>query len=77
MSAGLETRRRSMAKAISWRILAAIITACVALAMTHQIEFAAKIGLIDTAVKLLIYFFHERIWNKVNYGRVSTPDYEV
>ena len=77
MPVGLETRRRSLAKAISWRILAAIITACVALAMTHQIEFAAKIGLIDTAVKLFIYFFHERVWNKINYGRVSTPDYEV
>jgi uncharacterized membrane protein len=77
MSPGLETRRRSIAKAISWRILAAIITACVALAMTGQLEFAAKIGLIDTSVKLLIYFFHERIWNKINYGRVPAPDYEV
>jgi uncharacterized membrane protein len=77
MSLGLETRHRSIAKAISWRILAAIITGCVALAMTGQIGFAAKIGLIDTAVKLLIYFFHERVWNKINYGRVSTPDYEV
>jgi uncharacterized membrane protein len=77
MSTGLETRRRSVAKAISWRIFAAIITTCVALAMTGQLEFAAKIGLIDTAVKLLIYFLHERVWNKIDYGRVSTPDYEV
>jgi uncharacterized membrane protein len=72
-----ETRRRSLAKSISWRILAAFITGCVALVMTHQLEFAAKIGIIDTTVKLLIYFLHERVWNKVNYGRVSTPDYEV
>ena len=74
---GFETRRRSLAKAISWRILAAIITACVALALTHELMFAAKIGIIDTTVKLLIYFLHERAWNKVNYGRVSAPDYEV
>lgn len=72
-----ETRRRSFAKSISWRILAAIITGCVALAMTHELAFAAKIGLIDTSVKLLIYFLHERAWNKVNYGRVAAPDYEV
>jgi uncharacterized membrane protein len=74
---GFETRRRSLAKAISWRILAAIITGCVALAMTHQLEFAAKIGLIDTMVKLLIYFLHERAWNKISFGRVPAPDYEV
>jgi uncharacterized membrane protein len=74
---GFETRRRSFAKAISWRILAAIITACVALAMTHQLLFAAKIGLIDTTVKLLLYFLHERAWNKLKYGRVAAPDYEL
>jgi adenylylsulfate kinase len=77
MSPGLETRNRSIVKAISWRIVAALITGCVALAMTRQLEFAAKIGLIDTTVKILLYFFHERIWNKIDYGRVSTPDYEV
>jgi uncharacterized membrane protein len=74
---GFETRRRSLVKALSWRVLAAIITACVALAMTHELAFAAKIGVIDTTVKLLIYFLHERAWNKVNYGRVPAPDYEV
>ena len=76
-TAGLETRRRSLVKAISWRLLAAIITSCVALAMTGEMKFAAKIGAIDTTVKLLIYFLHERAWNKINYGRVSAPDYEV
>ena len=77
MAPAFESRKRSMAKALSWRILAALITACVALALTGQLEFAAKIGAIDTSVKLLIYFLHERIWNKVNYGRVPVPDYEV
>jgi uncharacterized membrane protein len=74
---GFETRRRSMAKSISWRIMAAFITAGVALAMTHQLDFAVKIGAIDTSVKLLVYFVHERVWNKVKFGRVPAPDYEV
>ena len=42
-----------------------------------ELGFAAKIGAIDTSVKLLIYFLHERLWNKVDYGRVPAPDYEV
>ena len=46
--------------------------------MTGKGEFAAKIGLIDTGVKLFIYFMHERVWNRINYGRVPAgPDYEV
>jgi uncharacterized membrane protein len=77
MPAVYETNRRSIAKAVSWRILAAIITACVALALTGELKFAAKIGAIDTLVKLLIYFLHERVWNKVQFGRAPAPDYEV
>ena len=77
MNSSFETRKRSIVKALSWRVLAGVITACVALAMTGQLEFAAKIGLIDTLVKLLIYFLHERVWNRVSYGRIAAPDYEV
>jgi uncharacterized membrane protein len=77
MRSGIETRRRSLAKALSWRIVAAIITTLVVLAMTGRLEFAAKIGLIDTLIKLVIYFVHERTWNKIDYGRLRAPDYEV
>jgi uncharacterized membrane protein len=77
MSTGLDTRRRSIAKSLSWRLLAGIITASVALAMTGEMKFAAEIGVIDTTVKLLIFYLHERVWNKIDYGRVSAPDYEV
>ncbi|HTM46318.1 MAG TPA: DUF2061 domain-containing protein [Polyangiaceae bacterium] len=74
---GFETRRRSVAKSLSWRFFAAIITAFVAYFMTGQIDFAVKIGVTDTLVKLLVYFLHERVWNQINYGKVRAPDYQV
>jgi len=77
MGTTIDLPRRSVAKSISWRIFAGIITACVGLAMTGNMDFAMKIGLIDTSVKLVIYFAHERVWNCIPYGRVKTPDYEV
>lgn len=75
--AGFETKRRSVVKALSWRVLAAVITTSVAFVMTGQLDFAAKVGIIDTAIKLGVYFMHERIWNRIDYGRASAPDYEV
>jgi uncharacterized membrane protein len=72
-----ETKRRSIVKSLSWRLVAAIITTSIAFLMTGQMEFAAKIGLADTVIKLLIYFAHERIWNRIPYGREPAPDYEV
>ena len=78
MAQTYELRRRSIVKSISWRVFAAIITSCVVYVITGKGDFAAKVGLIDTAVKLLIYFLHERVWDKINYGRVPpAPDYEV
>ncbi|HVU52239.1 MAG TPA: DUF2061 domain-containing protein [Polyangia bacterium] len=77
MTRGLETHKRSIAKSISWRILAGIITTCVALALTGKPDFAIKIGLADTLTKLLIYYLHERVWDRISFGRVKAPDYEV
>jgi len=74
---GFETARRSVAKSLSWRLLALIITSSVAFAMTRKLTFAAEIGVIDTAIKLFVYFGHERLWNKIDYGRVKAPDYQV
>ena len=74
----METTRRSVAKAISWRIIATVITTALALGLTGRWEFAATIGLADTTVKFFIYFGHERLWNRFDYGREEKqPEYVI
>ncbi len=74
----METRRRSIVKALSWRVWATLITFFVALAITGETAFALEIGLIDTSAKLFIYFLHERMWLRIKYGRVPDPgDYSI
>lgn len=74
----METTRRSLAKALSWRLLATIITTALVYAFTGQGEFAATIGLADTVLKLAIYFGHERLWNRIPYGREpKQPEYYI
>jgi uncharacterized membrane protein len=72
-----ELKRRSLAKAVSWRMFATIITGTVAFALTGKARFALEIGLIDTVIKLFVYFAHERVWQRIPFGRIETPDYEV
>lgn len=72
----METTRRSVVKALSWRFIATIITTMIVYAITGQREFAAGIGLADTVIKLFIYFGHERLWNRISYGRAENqPEY--
>lgn len=73
----METRRRSLAKALSWRVFATLITMTVAFSLTKEIAFAVEIGLLDTFAKIAIYFAHERIWQRIPYGKLKAPDYEI
>lgn len=65
----MDSQKRSIAKTFSWRIWATIITTLVVLGTTGEIKLAIEISLIDTTTKLFAYFVHERIWNKITFGR--------
>ena len=73
----METRRRSLAKALSWRLFATLITMSVAYLLTGELGFAVEIGALDTLVKIAVYFLHERIWQRIRYGKIDTPDYQI
>jgi uncharacterized membrane protein len=73
----METKRRSLVKALSWRVFATIITGSVVFVLTRKVNFAVEIGLIDTVIKIFVYFAHERVWQRIPYGRVEAPDYQV
>ncbi len=73
----METAQRSFVKALSWRLLATVLTASVVYLMTGQLEFAAKVGLADTSLKFLAYFAHERLWNRIPFGQGERPEYLV
>jgi uncharacterized membrane protein len=62
-------KSRSLLKAITFRVVATISTVAIVFAFTGQIKAALGIGFIDTIVKLAIYYFHERAWNNIDYGR--------
>ena len=72
-----ETHARSIAKAFSWRFIATIITTTIVWILTGEGKFAATVGLLDTTVKLLVYFFHERVWLRIAFGKRKTEDFTI
>ena len=73
----MDTHRRSIAKTISYRILATIVTWLIAWALTGQLSKGIQIGLVDGITKLLGYFLHERAWARIPYGAPKPPEYEI
>ena len=60
---------RSVLKALSWRVVGTLDTLVVSYFLTGEIALATSIASIDFLTKLVLYFFHERIWNKVKWGK--------
>lgn len=60
---------RSVAKALSWRVVGTLDTLVVSYILTDKISLAASIASVDFLTKLILYFFHERIWNKIKWGK--------
>ncbi|GAB7257903.1 DUF2061 domain-containing protein [uncultured Polaribacter sp.] len=60
---------RSVIKALSWRLIGTLDTLLVSYFLTGKIGLATSIASVDFVTKLLLYFFHERIWNKIKWGK--------
>lgn len=73
----MESHRRSLAKALSWRVGGLVVTSGVAWALTGKIQFALTMGLVDSLVKVCAYYVHERVWNRLGFGRPVPADSEL
>lgn len=73
----MESHIRSIFKAVSWRIGGTLVTFAAAWLILGEIEIAAKIGVLDTLVKIGAFYFHERLWNRIHLGKLEQPDYEI
>ncbi|MDX1902902.1 MAG: DUF2061 domain-containing protein [Thermonemataceae bacterium] len=60
-----EFRKRSLAKAVSWRLLGTLDTSIISYLFTDKLKWAASIGGIEVLSKFILFYLHERLWNKI------------
>jgi len=64
----LESRKRHIAKTITWRLIGTIDTVLLAWLISGNPLTGLKIGFAEVITKMILYYFHERTWYKINYG---------
>ncbi len=64
-----ENPLRSIAKTVSWRIVGTLDTIGISWLLTGEAETALAIGSVELVTKMILYFGHERLWNKIKFGR--------
>ena len=67
-----ETITRSLLKAISWRIIASIVTTIIAYSFGLPAKAIGLVFFADLVIKFALYFIHERVWvSYIKYGKTD------
>jgi len=64
----MDKRRRTIAKTITFRIIATITTMALVLIFTGNYALAGTIAILELVSKLILYYLHERIWERIPWG---------
>ena len=68
-NASQENIKRSILKTVSWRVVGTLATVVISYVITGTLALAFSIGAIELVSKMVLYFFHERAWNNIKWGK--------
>ena len=60
-----DSRRKSLIKALSWRVIGTLDTIVLSWIITGRLTLAVSIGVLELITKTALYYFHERAWAKI------------
>lgn len=70
----MEQKRRSIVKAITWRITGTIDTFLLAWIITGKPAIALTLSSVEVITKMILYYLHERTWTRISFGRKPQND---
>ena len=65
-----DSPKRSLVKTISWRITGSGATFGISYLISGNLTIAGTIAVIQVVANTLLYFIHERMWNRISWGRI-------
>ena len=65
----VDLQKRTIVKTLTWRVTASLTTFIIAWILTGDLLIGISIGSIEAISKIFLYYFHERIWNKIKWAK--------
>jgi len=72
-----DTNRRSIIKGISWRVVATATTTTIVYIFFGRLDLAIATGLLESVLKVGLYWAHERIWQKIHWGKEKIEPFNI
>jgi uncharacterized membrane protein len=63
-----ESKKRHLLKTVTWRIIGTIDTILLSWFISGNPLTGLKIGFAEVITKMILYYFHERTWYRINFG---------
>lgn len=73
----MEHPKRALMKALTWRLGGAFFTIILVYVYSGKIAESLAVGSITEGIKVGLFYLHERLWNRINFGRGKPPEYEI
>ena len=65
----MESRARTIVKAVIWNVIGVIVMTLVGLILTGSVTLGGSMAAISTVVGLICYVAYERVWARIGWGR--------
>jgi len=65
----METRARTLVKALLWNAIGLAVMSLVGLVLTGSAAIGGIMALVNTAIGLISYVLYERVWARISWGR--------
>jgi len=72
-----ETNKRSVVKGITWRVVATTTTMIIVYLFFGRLDLAIATGLIESVLKIGLFWVHERAWFKIRWGRAKIAPFNL
>jgi len=65
----METRQRTVVKAVFWNVLGLSVMALVGLGFTGSVALGGAMAVVNAGLGLVFYVVYERLWQQIAWGR--------
>lgn len=64
----VDSNKRHIVKTVTWRFIGTMDTMMLAWILSGDPMIGLQIGFTEVVTKMVLYYLHERVWYKINFG---------
>ena len=69
----MDTKARSWVKSILWRVIGIVVLGTISYAITGNWKQMTLITVLFHSIRVVLYYYHERVWERIKWGRLKHP----